>query len=79
MSGLAAASPGLDRIAGLAGLALASSFGAGLGMFGLPPMTRGATPAPSSPARYVEWSAAWGAVAGVVVLLFLFRIGPGLH
>ena len=40
LSGLAVASPGLNRTVGLLGLALASSFGAGSGMFGLPPMSR---------------------------------------
>lgn len=79
LSGLAVASPGLNRTVGLLGLALASSFGAGSGMFGLPPMSRYTSLRISPPAQYVQWNAAWGAVAGMVVLLFLFCIGPGLR
>jgi hypothetical protein len=79
VSGLGVASPGLDRTVGLVGLALASSFGAGSGLFGLPPMARRGLLGNSSPAQYVRWSAAWGIIAGAVFLLFLFKIGPGLH
>ena len=79
VSGLGVASPGLSRTVGLAGLALASSFGAGSGMFGLPPMVHGRFLRNSSPAQYVKWSTAWGTIAGAVFLLFLFSIGPGLH
>ncbi len=70
--------PGLSRTVGLVGLALASSFGAGSGMFGIPPMVRGRVLRDSTPAQYVRWSPAWGAVAGTIVLLFLFCIGPGI-
>ena len=79
VSGLAVASPGLNRTVGLLGLALASSFGAGSGMFGLPPMSRERSLRISAPAQYVQWSAAWGAIAGAFFLLFLFSIGPGLQ
>ncbi len=79
VSGLPAASPGLNRTVGFLGLALASSFGAGSGMFGLPPMSRARALRISAPAQYVQWSAALGAVAGAVFLLFLFSIGPGLR
>ena len=79
LSGLALASPGVNRTGGLLGLALASSFGAGSGMFGLPPMSREKSFRISAPGRYVQWSAAWGAVAGTVVLLFLFCVGPELR
>ena len=79
VGGLAVASPGLDRTVGLVGLALASSFGAGLGMFGLPSMSRERSLRISAPALYVQWSAAWGAIAGTVFLPFLFSIGPGLQ
>ena len=78
VSGLAVASPGLNRTVGLVGLALASSFGAGSGMFGLPPMSRQRSLSISAPAQYVQWNVPWGAIAGTVVLLFLFIIGPGL-
>ena len=77
VSGLGVASPGLHRTVGLAGLALASSFGAGLGMFGLPPTVHGRPLRNASPAHYVRWSAAWGSLAGAVILVFLFSLGPG--
>jgi hypothetical protein len=78
VSGLDVASPGLDRTVGLVGLAMASSFGAGSGIFGLPPMAHRRSLRTSSPAQYLRWSAAWGIVAGAVFLLFLCIIGPGL-
>ena len=79
VSGLAVGSPGLNRTVGLLGLALASSLGAGSGMFGLPPMSRERALRTSAPAQYVQWNVAWGAIAGTVILLFLFSIGPGLR
>ncbi len=60
-------------------LAVASSFGAGSGMLGLPDMQRGMASRRSSPAVYVGWSAAWGVLAATVLVFFLFFIGPGLQ
>lgn len=57
------------------GLAAASSFGAGLGMLWLPDMQRVMTLSAPAPSVYLSWSAAW---AVVVVVAFLFFIGPGL-
>ena len=61
------------------GLAAASSFGAASGLFGLPALQRGMVSKVPSPTIYISWSAAWGVVAAVVILLFLFFIGPGLR
>ena len=63
---------------GAIGLAVASSFGAGLGLLFLPMMQRGIAARESSPTVYVDWSAAWGVVIAVAMGLFLFYIGPGL-
>jgi hypothetical protein len=60
------------------GLAVASSFGAGWGMFRLPDMIRGMAMQRPSPTVYVNWSAAWGVAAAAVIVAFLFLIGPGL-
>jgi len=32
-----------------------------------------------SPTGYVNWSAAWGVAASLVIVLFVFFIGPGLE
>ena len=60
------------------GLAAASSFGAGLGMLWLPDMQRGMALSALAPSVYLRWSAAWAVAAAVVVVAFLFFIGPGL-
>jgi hypothetical protein len=60
------------------GLAAASSFGGGLGMLWLPDMQRGMTLSALTPSVYLRWSAAWVVAAAVVVVAFLFFIGPGL-
>ncbi len=60
------------------GLAAASSFGAGLGMLWLPDMQRGMASSALAPSVYLSWSAAWAVAAAVVVVAFLFFIGPGL-
>jgi len=60
------------------GLAAASSFGADLGLLRLPDMQHGMAPTEHSPSVYVEWSTAWGVAVSVVVVVFLFFIGPGL-
>ena len=81
VTGLAVAAPAMYRTMGhgaVIGLAVASSFGAGSGMFGLPNMQRGMASRGFSPAVYLKWSAAWGVVAATVIVLFLFCIGPGL-
>jgi hypothetical protein len=61
------------------GLAAASSFGGGLGLLRLPDMHRGMASNGSSPAVYLNWSAAWGVAVAVVIVVFLFYIGPGLR
>ncbi len=61
------------------GLAAASSFGGGAGILGLPDMQRGMTSKGSSPTVYLRWSAAWGVIAAVVIVVFLLFIGPGLE
>jgi len=48
-------------------------------MFGLPNMQRGMASRGSSPAGYLEWSAAWGVAAAAVIAIFFFFIGPGLQ
>jgi hypothetical protein len=60
------------------GMAVASSFGAGWGMFRLPDMIRGMTLRRQSPTIYLNRSAAWGIAAAAVIVAFLFFIGPGL-
>ena len=54
------------------GLAAASSFGGGLGILSLPAMQRGMASKGRSPTVYLNWSAAWGVVAAVVIVVFLF-------
>ncbi len=79
--GLAVASPALNRTMGhgaAMGLAVASSFGAGLGMLWLPDMQRGMASGARAPSVTLSWSAAWAVAAAVVVVAFLFFIGPGL-
>ena len=61
------------------GLATTSSFGGGLGLLFLPAMQRGMASEASSPAVYLDRSAAWGAVAAGVIAIFLFFLGPGLE
>ncbi len=61
------------------GFAAASSFGAGSGMFGLPPMAQVMVSRGRLPAVYVYRSTAWGVVAAVVLVGFLTFIGPGLR
>ena len=61
------------------GLAAASSFGGGLGILRLPEMQRGIASKEPSPTVYLNWNAAWGVVAAVVIVVFLFFIGPGLE
>lgn len=65
------------------GWAVASSFGAGSGMLFLPGMQRGmestGTSTGSSPAIYLEWGVAWGALTAAVIVVFLFYLGPGLR
>jgi hypothetical protein len=60
------------------GLAAASSFGAGFGLLRLPDMQRSMTVKGSPPTVYLNWGAAWGVTAALVVVIFLFFIGPGL-
>jgi hypothetical protein len=60
------------------GLAAASSFGGGLGTVRLQDMQRGMALKEPSPTVYLNWSPAWGVAAAVVVVFFLFFIGPGL-
>jgi hypothetical protein len=60
------------------GIAVASSFGAGWGVFRLPDMIRGMALQRPSPTVYVSRNAAWGVAAAVVIVAFLFFIGPGL-
>ncbi len=61
------------------GLAVASSFGGGLGMLWLPDMQRGMASSAPAPGVYLSWSAAWAAAAAVVIAAFLLFIGPGLQ
>ncbi len=61
------------------GLAIASSFGAGSGLFSLPNTPRGMASPCGSPAVYLQWNAAWGVLAATVIVLFLSFIGPGLR
>jgi hypothetical protein len=61
------------------GMAVASSFGAGLGILFLPKMQRGMALRGPSPAVSLTWSAAWGLAAAAVTLAFLFFLGPGLE
>ncbi len=61
------------------GLAAASSFGAGFGLLCLPFMQYGTPSRKLSQPGYLRWSAAWGVVAGVIILVFLFYLGPGLQ
>lgn len=61
------------------GLAAASSFGAGLGMLRLPHVQRGMASKAPSRTFYLNWSTAWGVVAAVVIVVFLYFIGPGLQ
>ena len=77
--GLATASPGLNRLLGPIGMAVVSSFGAGSGMFGLPPMVRGAVAGQGSPTVPLTWSTTWGVLAGLVLVLFLRYVGPGIQ
>jgi hypothetical protein len=60
------------------GLAAASSFGSGLGMLWLPDMQRGMALRAPAPSVYLRWSASWAVAAVIVVVAFLFLIGPGL-
>jgi hypothetical protein len=60
------------------GLAAASSFGAGLGMLRLPAIQRRMALRPPAAGVYFNWSIGWGVAAAVVVVIFLFFIGPGL-
>jgi len=60
------------------GMAVASSFGAGWGLFRLPDMIRGMSLERTSPKVSINWSAAWGIAAAAVIVAFLFFIGPGL-
>ena len=59
-------------------MAVASSFGAGLGLLFLPLMRRGIKLRDAPPTMYVEWSALWGVAITVVLGAFLFYVGPGL-
>jgi hypothetical protein len=80
-SAFACCSGALNRTMGhgaAIGLAAASSFGAGLGMLWLPDLPSEKGLDILSPTVYLEWSAAWGAAAALVVVAFLFFIGPGL-
>jgi hypothetical protein len=61
------------------GLAAASSFGGDVGILRLPDMQRGMASKGPSPTVYLKWSAAWGVAAAVVIVVFLFFIGPGLE
>jgi ABC-type phosphate transport system permease subunit len=61
------------------GLAAASSFGGGLGILSLPAMQREMTSQARTAGNYLTWSAAWTVAATVVVMAFLFFIGPGLE
>jgi hypothetical protein len=79
--GLACCAGALNRTMGhgtAIGLAAASSFGAGLGMLWLPDMQRGMRLSAPTPSVYLSWNAAWAFAAAVVVVAFLFLIGPGL-
>ncbi len=81
-TGLAVAAPAMNQTMGHGAaltLAVASSFGAGSGMLGLPNLQLGIGPRGSSPTTYLKWSAAWGVVAATVIALFLTFICPGLH
>jgi hypothetical protein len=60
------------------GLVAASSFGSGLGMLWLPDMQRGMALRAPAPSVYLRWSASWAVAAVIVVVAFLFLIGPGL-
>jgi hypothetical protein len=59
-------------------LAAASSFGAGLGMLRLPAIQRRMALQAPAAGVYLNWSIGWGVAAAVVVVIFLFFIGPGL-
>ncbi len=61
------------------GLAAASSFGGGFGILWLPDMQRGMATTIRSLTGYVNWSAAWGVAASLVIVVFVFFIGPGLE
>ena len=81
-TGLAVAAPAMNQAMGRgSALALAalSSFGAGLGMFGLPNTQTELVSRGVSPAVYLTWSAGWGLVLATVIMAFLIFIGPGLR
>ena len=60
------------------GFALASTFGAGSGLFGLPNMQRRPAPPIRSAPIYLTWSAPWGVAAALVILAYLLFLGPGV-
>lgn len=61
------------------GFAAASSLGGGSGILGLPDMQRGMTSTGSQHSVYLEWNAAWGVAAAIVVVAFVMFVGPGLE
>ena len=67
----------VGREAGI-GMAVASSLGAGLGLFGLPELQRGMAVSGSGATRYVTWSGVWGMASALAIVAFLFFLGPGL-
>jgi hypothetical protein len=75
--GMAALNHTMPR--GLAvGYAVASSLGAGSGLFGLPALQRGMHPADVEATSLLRWSTGWGVASLLVILLFVFRFAPGL-
>lgn len=60
------------------GFAAASSLGAGIGLLRLPDMQRGVAAKGTVPSAYLNWSAAWGVAAAVVIAMLLLLVGPGL-
>lgn len=59
-------------------LAVASSFGAGLGMLRLPDLQRGIAMRTPMPATYVNWSFLWAIAAALTATIFMMVLGPGL-
>ena len=60
-------------------LAALSSFASGAGLFSLPDGHLPMVLRIPYQTIYVRWSAAWGVVAAMVIMVFLFLIGPGLQ
>jgi len=73
--GLAAASPGLNQLLGMMGMAVLSSFGATAGMFGMPSMGSTTVARARTTSTYLGWSPAWGVSVGTLLVIALIYVG----